>query len=99
MITETKMEIIIVEPVVSRNNLSDSDHIRKIKSFFSNDYLLARNLEKSVMTKCGIMYTNKNLQKNLFIVHLEKVSKFDLGQILKIDSFGNWKVKCRLPIS
>lgn len=89
---------IIIEPIsfIDREERLENETIN-IKSFFANDFALAKNLEKSILNKYVIANTTKNIRKGFLVVNLEKVKQGDLGNILELTQLGNWKIKCRLP--
>ena len=84
-------QVILIEPVIDEQNTN-------VKKFFSNETSLARNINNSILSRYGIIDTQKNLAKNILVVKIPKIDYQDLKELLITDKIGEWKVKCRLPV-
>ena len=82
--------IIIIEPICTDD---------KRKSFFNNDFNLAKILQKSDLNSLGIKKVWKNISRKILIIELDKSDIADTSKVLSITKLGNYSVKCRLPVN
>lgn len=94
-IVENRMQGVLNDVII----MEAANEHQDISGLFSNNIKFAITLDNSPFGKISGMSVAKNFTKKIIVIKFPKVNTDAMQELLKINKFGDYLVKCRRPIS